>query len=293
MNNLFTILFAADSGYARHLAAAIYSLLVNNLDLHLKLIVFAGDMPDSDKKNIERVSLMFGVELKFIDLDDDLFEGLKINYHFQKSNYYRLFAGDLIDADACLYLDSDLIVNGSIKELLCVDLENKYLAAVENPGFDKHARLGMRPSSKYFNSGVMLINLNQWRAVGLKERVISFVRSNPDAIEFVDQCGLNAIVDGNWIELDKKYNLQTCMLEGAEDDFSAQSGSPIIVHFTGSSKPWHLRNKHPYKWLYWYYRNMTPYKSFLPDDFGVKEIAKLAVPGSCKPILKRLRRGFK
>ena len=89
----------------------------------------------------------------------------------------------------------------SLDGLLEVDLGEHFLAAVEDPGFNRHKKLGMKLNSKYFNSGVMLINLRKWREVDVRSAVIDFVKARANLIEFVDQCGLNGVVDGNWLEL--------------------------------------------------------------------------------------------
>lgn len=270
----FPILFATDIGYVRHLAAALYSLLENNPSLTLEIFVITSAMPNYDRNFLTQICESFNTPIKFLQLDDSCFDGLILNHHFKKSNYYRLFADELINADKCLYLDADIIVQGSISELVNTDLQETYLAAVENPGFRRHLELGMKQESRYFNSGVMLLNLRKLRSVGIKERVVAFVRENREAIHFVDQCGLNGIVDGDWIILDERYNFQSSMLTGSEDRIKFVVPDPVIIHFTGSSKPWQLNNKHPFKKLYWHYRNKTPYKSHFPDDLSISQIVR-------------------
>lgn len=283
MSQTVTVLFATDAGYVPHLATAIYSLLKNNQSLNLRIIVFTAGLPKADRVNLAKVSSEFGVPLSFHILDDIHFDGLVLNSHFQKSNYYRLFAADFLQEESCLYLDADIIVNGSIKDLIEINLEDYYLAAVENPNFSRHKELGMRSESKYFNSGVMLLNLDKWRQSGMKDAVISLVKAKPEAIHFVDQCGLNGIVDGKWLELGAKFNFQSSMITRCSDEKKA-----IVIHFTGSSKPWHLSNKHPYKSLYWKYRNSTPYKSYLPDDLNLRGVSRYLLPAPIKKIIKHL-----
>ena len=282
----FDVLFATDVGYVSHLATAVYSLLNNNRALPLKIIVFTTVLPEEHREKLRDICEKFNAPLDFIQLDDEWFEGLILNHHFKKSNYYRLFAADLIDGERCLYLDADIVVTGSISELISVELNNGFLAAVENPGFHRHEELGMRPNSLYFNSGVMLLNLEKWRKMNLKDSVIAFVKERPGSIHFVDQCGLNGVVDGNWVKLDSKYNFQTCMLTGSDYVKGYSCKMPIVVHYTGSGKPWQMNNSHPYKYLYWYYRNQTSYKIILPDDFSLLNLAKYLLPVKLKNLIK-------
>lgn len=289
MNKLpLPILFATDVGYVPHLAAALFSLLLNNNNLHIRVIIFTTALPKNDRYKLQALCGKFEVPVEFIYLKDNLFDGLILNHHFKKSNYYRLFAADLIEEEQCLYLDADIIVTHSIFELASVYLGESYLAAVENPGFNRHIDLGMHHESKYFNSGVMLINLEKWRSKNLRDKVISFVKDKTESIHFVDQCGLNGIVNGEWIELNAKYNCQTYMLSIHKFYSCRASQLPVIIHYTGSSKPWHLNNTHPYKKLYWHYRNQTPYKSFVADDFSLFNMIRYITPHFVRNFFKKI-----
>jgi len=288
----FTVLFATDASYIPHLATAIYSLLKNNSDLRLKIVVFTVSLPENDRTNLEKIASDFNTPIKFELLDDSHFSGLILNHHFKKSNYYRLFAADFIPEAKCLYLDADLIVDSSIKDIISIDISDKFLAAVENPGFSSHATLGMREESKYFNSGVMLLNLEKWREVDTKNSVIDFVKKRPQAIQFVDQCGLNGVVDGNWLELDAKFNCQTYMLTEVHPSIYLGSNQPIVIHFTGSGKPWHLNNIHPYKKLYWRYRNKTVYKAYVPDDLTFANVIRFIAPVALKKFYRKIFNSF-
>jgi lipopolysaccharide biosynthesis glycosyltransferase len=187
-----------------------------------------------------------------------------------------------------LYLDADIIVTGSILDIINTDLNNKYLAAVENPGFNRHKDLGMNPKSRYFNSGVMLLNLDMWRRSNLKVRVVDLIKEKNEAIHFVDQCGLNGVVDGEWIDLDARYNYQSSMLNTFEDKGDSAHQNPVIVHFTGSSKPWQIGDRHPYKKLYWHFRNQTPYRNHWGDFFCLLSFASLITPNFFKGYVKRI-----
>jgi lipopolysaccharide biosynthesis glycosyltransferase len=288
----FPILFASDAGYIPHLATALYSLLLNNQSIFMKIIVFTSGISKKDQQNLEQICGQFNTPLNLTQLDDISFEGLSLHSHFKKSVYYRLFAADLIQDDKCLYLDSDVTVNGSLAELISLDVNNYYLAAVKNHDcykvFNPHKELGMRLDSKYFNSGVMLINLNKWRSANLKDSVITLIRNKPEAIRLVDQCGLNGIVDGDWIELEEKYNRQTCILttnKHADVACTSNATKPIVIHFTGTNKPWHANYNHSHKRLYWSYRNKTPYKQFFIDQFRLANIGHYFLPSLFKKMI--------
>lgn len=291
MQSPFPILFAVDTGYVPHLATAIYSLLSNNKDFHLRIVLLTAGIPKKDEDKLKQIAAEFGVPFELRLLDHSLFEGLILTHHFTKAVYYRLFAAEVLKEDRCLYLDSDLIVDGSIHGLLGCDLQDQFLAAVLDPGFLWQKELGMS-STRYFNSGVMLINLVQWRKSSFKDTVISFLKDHVEQIRYPDQCAMNGVLDGKWMDLRPEYNYQTFSATQELSGNSSNIGKPIILHFTGSEKPWHMLNKHPYKSLYWFYRSKTPYKKSIQVDFSLKHIPIHLVTKPVKRILISLRESF-
>jgi lipopolysaccharide biosynthesis glycosyltransferase len=196
-----------------------------------------------------------------------------------------------VKGDRALYLDVDIVVIQRIDDLYDAEISNTFLAAVDDMDVHNYHDLEMESSAKYFNSGVMLINLEYWRAYNIKGKVIEFVSRKPEVIRWVDQDGLNSVINGNWLELHPKYNLHTRLLYIEYDPVSPIKeaiDNPVIIHYTGPSKPWYFRNKHPYKHLYWKYLKMTPYKYFIPDDFNIINVVKWIVPMSVKQYLKNI-----
>ncbi len=293
----YNIVFATDENYVQHLCVALVSLLKNNKDQFFKIYIINGGIPSQSYKNIETVVEGFQCELVNIIVDDGIFEKLITNHHFTKANYYRLLIPKFIQEEKILYLDADIVVNGTIENLYEEDIDDCYIGAVENPGFYRHSELKMDCNSSYFNSGVMLINLKKWKKDSLANKVIDFVENNPEVIKFVDQCGLNAVIDGRWKKLPLKYNQQAVIFEKDYDanyncflteELTEAKQSPVIVHYTGSSKPWHYGNKHPYKHLYLKYLSMTPYRYSLPTDLTALNVLKWMVPKFVKRKLKRI-----
>lgn len=91
---------------------------------------------------------------------------VKENY-MTKATYYRLFVTKILseDIDKVLYLDGDIVVDKSLKELWSTDLSGYGIAAVTDMSENQHDyhRLGYEKSLGYFNAGVLLINLQYWR----------------------------------------------------------------------------------------------------------------------------------
>ncbi|WP_188945655.1 glycosyltransferase family 8 protein, partial [Polymorphobacter multimanifer] len=287
--------FAADRAYLPHMATALASLLVNNAGLAFHFHILHTDI---DGEALARLTAGVPHPVTSQHLPDSAFAALPVVGHLARSAYYRLFAADVIDAPQALYLDSDLIVLGDLAPLLATDLGSHAIGAVENPGAAPHPGLRMRPDSGYFNSGVMLLGLDAWRARSLRHTVIERIRAAPHAIRFADQCGLNAVLDGDWLRLHPRHNVISNFWQPDQSDAIATFGAeavaeavrdPLIVHFTGSSKPWQLNDHHPMKQRYWQYRNQTAFRSRLADDFSIKTLVRRLLPAPVERLFRQLR----
>jgi lipopolysaccharide biosynthesis glycosyltransferase len=108
---------------------------------------------------------------------------------------------------------------------------------------------------KYFNSGVLVMDLKQFRDKRLVRVADEFIARTKGQKYFDDQDTLNYVVDGQFLELDPRWNAcasifgDQALLE-ADPDLSATvalcHSDPWLVHFLGPDKPWEAtspRNK--------------------------------------------------
>jgi len=87
-----------------------------------------------------------------------------------------------------MYLDSDLIVNGSLDDFWSISLDGYLLAAASDRNLDmQRARLGLASDSPYFNAGVMVLNLSDWRQLDVGARGLDFARKYPEKLPNCDQ----------------------------------------------------------------------------------------------------------
>lgn len=161
---------------------------------------------------------------------------------------------ELIPKERVLYLDSDIIITGSIANFYNSDLEDNCIAAyidcfVEDEEAHLKDLLGMKFISKYFNAGVLLIDTKKWISELITTKAVKFIEENNSIISYSDQCGLNAIIDGKFTIIDPIYNLQTHYFKKKilfdNENSSLQNlnfinSKPVIIHFTGLLKPWHF-----------------------------------------------------
>lgn len=212
------VLFASDDNYAMPLGVALKSLVDNYKDAR-KLRVIVADTGISYENKAKLLNIY---PVEFLDVPLDAIKNLKIhaNYH-SVSVYARLLAPNLLNLQKLLYLDCDILVKGDIGELWDIDNSDYAISAVAD--FDYDGRYFYR----YFNSGVMLINVIRWREEKITERTIEYAENNH--CKFVDQDALNGVLEGNWLPISARWN-RNQYIEGTQDT--------RIVHFLGVGKPW-------------------------------------------------------
>lgn len=257
--------------YKWHALVAILSIVQNveKVD-ETKICILTADLTNSTKEEIRKIC--DSINVSFFNFSYVLPADLNYHHHFNEANYYRLFVAEIFESGRCLYLDTDVIVTGSLEHLFELNLNSNCIAAVEDVTFKNHEKLGLARGVKYFNSGVLMIDIPKWRKAKIRERVIDAVIEKSSLIQFVDQCGLNLVLNGEWEILDHSYNFQT----GHLVEFSAKDIPPLpaIIHFTGSEKPSHFANNHPFRSIYWQYRNQTAGKRVVGEGFSLRSLVR-------------------
>lgn len=214
------------------------------------------------------------VALEWIPIEDGLLNGLPIKGHASAATYARLLLPLLLPAslDRVIYLDSDIVVCADLCELWDTPLDDNLAMAVQDiscPFFDNELaladrgvsdfhivvkrgignleELGLDPRSPYFNAGILLINLEGWRAESVGEACFNVLQENRDHVLWWDQYALNVVLAGRFGHLPARWNVQAGLTRisdasqcvYSQDDFEASVNNPAIIHYTGPVKPWH------------------------------------------------------
>lgn len=216
--------------------------------------------------------------LHFHCIPDEWVEGLPL-FGFMKPGlmrpvmWYRLFLPRLLpDATKVLYLDCDTLVLDSLLPLWETPLGKHALAAVTNPSWSSeqdvrwYAECGLASQEQYFNSGVMLLNLDEFRAQRWSEAVLAHGRANGHWTQYGDQDSLVILLHAHRLRLSPRWNVMRIVaLSGSSRSlFTPQQmeeaiRSPAIIHFEGSTKPWVDATKHPWGRLHARYARQLPW----------------------------------
>ena len=240
------VLVSVNDSYVMPLAVMLGSLLKTNDAAQVTVWLLHLGLSEASLDAVRGVVEGPGAELVAVPLDDALFEGYPTANYISKETYLRLLAGEVLPPELhrILWLDADMLVRGSLDELYRADFGDNALVACGHgedlPGsMREHCEeLGMAPN-EYINAGMLLINLDAWRALDLRAKAEELVQLGIK-LSYADQDMVNLIFGGRIALVDDRvYNLRTNQPFSPEQLAEARSQARII-HYCGVRKPWAL-----------------------------------------------------
>ena len=245
------IVLIADQAYTEQLTVTMKSIMYHNKSVDF-YIINQGIMPDWFRK-MRRIVRNLGGELYNIPFDMGLIsDEWRTQNHISPIAYAKYFIPRLIDRERVLYLDTDVIVNGSLTSFFFTDLKGFPVAAV-------------RDVDGSFNTGVMLVDNLQWKELSVSDKCLELSegeKSKHWELEHFngDQTILNSVFQDNWLELDKRFNVQVghdivAFYSNWQEHFCMKD-SPLIIHYTTYRKPWNSSTSYRYREKWWDFYNL-------------------------------------
>jgi lipopolysaccharide biosynthesis glycosyltransferase len=188
---------------------------------------------------------------RFLDASDLVPADLPIRSgdHVSAATFYRLFIAEILpgEIDQAVYLDADMLALRSIAPLFTQPVE-ALIAAADHCAPAEAVRLWGDQGGNYFQAGVLLIPLQTWRLQQMAQRFIEVMRSEQSRIQWWDQDVLNIALCDQWQRLPIWFN--ACESVVKELPLLQVEESAMLIHFSGSSKPWNCLNASAFN-TYW------------------------------------------
>ncbi len=269
--NEIPVFFAVDNGYIPFLGVALKSLIDNTSKENKYAIkILYTSVSDENKSRIKKYEKE-NISIEFVDLNkqlEEIKEKLYTRNYFSNTTYYRLFIPELYpEYDKAVYIDSDTICLADIADLYNVDMEDNLIAAVPDgvvqtidPFKDYVERVvGVADYNKYFNAGVIVMNLKELRKYKFEEKFIYMLGK----IRFEvaqDQDYLNRLCKGRVKMIDYSWNRMPIM--GKRD------GDINLIHYNLGAKPWYFDDV-LYQEYFWKYAEKTEFYNEI-KEIGAK-----------------------
>ena len=197
----------------------------------------------------------YNIDLAVIPIGSSFFDDMPLvsENQFSIEMYYRIFIPWLLPemVDRALWLDSDIIVSGDIADFYNLDLNGHCIAACEDGRYintrtrgQDNNRLGLDDSHRYFNSGVLLMNLDLIRRSFSQEEVCTLAVRMREKLVYPDQDILNCLYQNSVMYTD--YHLYNCGVDRIHLLTDEEKSSIRILHYYGLNKPWdYLHGNNP------------------------------------------------
>ncbi|MBP3655899.1 MAG: glycosyltransferase [Clostridia bacterium] len=263
------VVFASDIGYLNYTLVSMCSLLEQPAPGVAYRFVYL--VPFNAQEDFE--GIIHGVLSKYSNytlevhrVGEEFVDAHLEIQHITTPTYYRLLLPDLLpDCSKCIYIDGDTVICEDLVSLYTIPMGENYLAAA--PAYVYHekaeyhsARLGFdgKEPFRYYNAGVLLMNLEAMRRDGLQEKMIEL---SHNAYESQDQDVLNVACRGRIKPISLCYNMMVqyhkwedarwLSLMSAEQMKLTrdQMKKPVIIHYSNKIKPWNnFRVTHSRYW---------------------------------------------
>ena len=264
------LLVTVDKNYIPPLQVMLTSLYMNNPGEKVELYLLHSRLQEKELEPLEKQCGRLGYKFFPVKIEDSWFSQAPVTKQYPREMYYRLLAPCFLPQKLhrILYLDPDILVINSLRPLWETDMKGRLFAAAAHTGKTNLAnninqvRLGT--THKYFNSGVLLINLDQGRKEILPEEIFRYAGEHAKELLLPDQDILNAVFGSRTLELDDYLwnydarNYSTYLLRsGGVCDMDWVMGNTGILHFCGKTKPWQAGYIHRFGILYKHYMQIN------------------------------------
>ena len=260
MKRVIPIAICSDNNYFMHALTLALSILdISCSDYFFKFYFCYRNIKHKNLKIIkENIEAYPNSEIVFVDLTKETEKFMTVSYINSKSMFDRIFLSDFVYEDKLLYLDCDMICASDISELFNQNIDNYYLGVVQDRFVEDFAKnkstqyietlpnsniyknweyfilsfLKLPKITDYFNSGMLLMNLEKIRQDKIKEKLIAFIIKNQPT-PMPDQDALNYICNGKIKYLSPRFNfvLSTLKIFGKNDSYVKKAfDRPVIIH---------------------------------------------------------------
>lgn len=265
---IIPVFFAVDDRYAPFLSVALRSMLANADRRYVyRIHVLTTGLSEENMEKLRREETE-NARISFDDIRDRLSRiasELHMRDYYSPATYYRIFIGSIYrEYDRVLYFDSDLVFCGDIARMYHTDIGRAVIGAVADdvlpmePVFGDYVETVLNvPRKRYFNAGILLIDLARYRATGMEERFISLLRRRRFTVA-QDQDYLNVLTKNAVYYFDGAWNRSAAPCNAGR--------AANIVHYKMNWKPWH-HDGVAFEELFWQYADAC---AFAEDIRAIK-----------------------
>lgn len=267
------ILVTFDKNYIQPFRVMLKSLAVSNPNETFHFWLLHSNIPDDDLLRLSEYCSEQHMILTPIQVDRTLFDTAPVSKQYPQEMYYRLLAPLLLPdhLKRVLYLDPDILVINPVRPIWEKTLgEYSFAAASHSSIFEiikDINQIRLKKEHDYFNTGVLLMDLEKGRKIVNKEAIFDCVREQGELLLLPDQDVFNILygthtlqIDDNVWNYDTRYFSAYFMKSEGRCDMDWVMQNTVFLHFCGKQKPWKKKYANLFSALYKHYINLAKVK---------------------------------
>lgn len=256
------VFFAVDDGYAPFLGVALRSMLTHADDrFFYRIHVLTTGLTQENREKLQS-EMTENAQISFDDISKAISRisaGLHMRDYYSAATYYRIFIGSLYPMyERALYFDADLVFCDDIAKMYHTDIGGHVIGAVPDdvlrifPIFGDYAEAVLSVQRhRYFNAGILLMDLARYRATHMEERFLSLLQQRKFTVA-QDQDYLNVLAKDDVYYFDGAWNRSA-----APENAALPS---CILHYKMNWKPWHYDGV-TFEKCFWQYADTCAFAS--------------------------------
>src|SRR5690554_474446 len=237
MDKRISIVVVSDDYYSILLVAFLKSIEMNHKTDEIVDVYIIDD--NISRKNVEKITNSLCLDkmvLNWIEMKDAIPKDMNLPFvinSYPINIFIRLLIPYFVPSHLkkVIYFDVDMIMQDDISNLWKIDIGDFIVGAVSDTigpvvrtigeGVRNYAELGLNPDEKYFNSGLLVINIERWLEENITQNTLETITENKKYASLSDQYGLNVTIIGKWYEIDSTWSC-----------FSVRNlANPSLIHY--------------------------------------------------------------
>ncbi len=237
-NDTISVVYICDEYYVMPTCVSIQSIYENKKNSIYNIYIFGVELSEKSKQLIKSIKLK-NINIKLLDLDNKYEQLNTTHLCVSKSALFKFDIPIILkDLDKILYIDGDTVVNDDLSQLFNTDITDCYAGVVKDLTsifvFKDNERVG---TPSYFNSGMMLLNLEKLRNDNIPEKLLQY-KLDSASQKYMDQDCFNVVLASNLKFLPAEYNFMTSNEILYKNNICERSDvNALIIHYT-PQKPW-------------------------------------------------------
>ena len=264
------LLVTLDENYIEHMKVLMTSIYISNPDEIFNVYLIHSGISNDKLGDLESDLSKFSYKFFPIKAEDEIFSSARVTDRYPKEMYYRLLAGEFLpdNLDKIIYIDPDILIINSLKEIWEMDISDFLFAAASHTGKTDMAnnvnKIRLGTDTDYYNSGFLLINLKRAREEIVPEEIFAYAEENYKNLLLPDQDILNAMYGDRVLPLkDSIYNYDArnyssyLLRSKGGEDLEWVMENTVVLHFCGRDKPRKKNHRTKFTALYRHYMRLS------------------------------------